>query len=132
MAGEEGVPPWVTFILEQVQQQFADMNRRLDTLVSRDAFTQEQNRVNEALQQMRASQDDLRRELEALKSALQSEATARVTAETNLAHARTTEQKDRDKEQAARRWQIFGILASPFASALVIWVLSGGLRVGGS
>lgn len=120
MAGEDGIPPWVTFVLDQMRGQFADTNSRIDNLVTRDAFVQEQTRVNERF----TAQG---REIGELRSALQAEATARVTAETTLAKERTEEQKARDKDRANRGWLIFGMFATPVAGAIVLWILNGGL-----
>jgi hypothetical protein len=110
----------VTFVLDQMRGQFADTNSRIDNLVTRDAFVQEQARVNERLM----GHD---RELGELKGALQAEATARVAAETALGKERSDEAKLREKERANRGWLIFGMFATPIAGAIVLWVLNGGL-----
>lgn len=121
MANEEGgIPPWVTFVLDQMRGQFTETNSRIDNLVTRDAFTQEQSRVNEKF----TSQG---REIGELKSALQAEATARVTSESNLAKAREAEQTDREKEGRTRRWLVFALIATPFVSAFALWIIQGGL-----
>ncbi|QGZ16731.1 hypothetical protein PBI_DEWDROP_84 [Microbacterium phage Dewdrop] len=125
MAGEDGIPPWVTFILDQVRVQFTETNNRIDNLVTRDAFQQEQSRVNEKF-------DTHGREIGELKAALQAEATARVTAETNLAKAREKEAEDRQKDQANRRWLVFAMIATPFVSAAAVWILGGGLSTVGA
>lgn len=118
---EQEVPPWVTFILDRVDGQFETLGKRIDGLVTRDAFLQEQSRVNEKL----SIQDN---QLSDLKTALQAEATARVNSEQSLARERSQEQKDREKEQANRRWLVFSIIATPFVTAFMIWVLNGGLQ----
>lgn len=131
MAAEDEVPPWVTFILGQVQNQFADMKRELATLVTRDSFAQEQSRVNERFAAQGREISEVKRENETLKVNLQAEASARVTSEAALAKERRQEQKDREKEQGNRRWMVFAMIATPFASAAVLWVLNGGLQTTG-
>jgi len=121
VAAEETIPPWVTFILNQVGDQFSTLNKRIDDMVTRDAFQQEQSRVNEKFEAQG-------KEIGDLKVALQAEATARVTAERALSKEREEERKEREKEQANRRWLVFGMIATPFVSAFVIWLLSGGLQ----
>lgn len=128
MAGEEDVPPWVTFILGQVREQFTEVKQQLGSLVTRDAFSQEQIRVNERLSSLGREIGELKTSNSNLETKLQAEATARVNAETQLARERGQEQKDREKDQANRRWMIFAMIATPFVAAIIAWVLGGGLQ----
>lgn len=124
MADGDGIPPWVEFVLRQVREQFEGVNQRLDNLVTRDAFVQEQSRVNEKF-------DAHGRDISETKAALAAEATARVTAEQNLAKERAEDQKDREREAGNRRWMLFGIAASPIVAAIVGWVTAALISAGG-
>ncbi|MCJ1709215.1 hypothetical protein [Microbacterium sp. VKM Ac-2923] len=111
------IPPWVDFVLRQVGEEFARVNVRLDNLVTRDAFLQEQNRVNENFQR-------LVREQAEQKAALASETAARLLAERTLAEARAQEQNEREREAGNRRWQVFGMFATPIAALIIGWVVA--------
>lgn len=113
---EGEIPPWVTFVLQNVREEFVGVNARLDNLVTRDSFLQEQGRVNEKFE---AQQRDLNR----LDVALAAETTARLTAESTLATARAQEQSDREREAAAKRWQVFAMFATPIVSAILAYVV---------
>ncbi len=112
---EGEIPPWVTFVLQNVREEFVGVNARLDNLVTRDSFLQEQARVNEKF-------DVMQRDLTRLDVALAAETTARVTAESTLASARAQEQSEREREAGNRRWQVFAMFATPVVGAILAYV----------
>ena len=119
------IPPWVEFVLRQQGKEFAAVNARLDNLVSRDAFMQEQSRVNEKF-------EGVVREQAKQEAALASETAARLLAERTLADARAQEQSEREREAGNRRWQVFGMFATPIAALIVAWVVAALQSTGGT
>lgn len=119
MAAEE-IPPWVEFVLAQVSKQFDGVNARLDNLVTRDAFTEEQKRVNEKF-------DAQGRDISALRADLAAEATARAAERLESANKATADAQANQRTARQTNWQWFALFASPVATALVIWILNGGL-----
>jgi len=120
MADDPAIPPWVNFVLEQVNRQFEGVNKRLDNLVTQESFRQEQARVNERLE----GHD---RELGEVKGQISAEATARNT-ENQIRLKEENAQKDKLlATQRQTQWQWFLIFAGP----LVTWILTNFFRAGG-
>jgi uncharacterized protein YdaU (DUF1376 family) len=112
--GDDGIPPWVDFVLDRVDKQFDNTNSRIDRLVTQDAFRQEQDRVNQRL----TTHD---RELGESKAAIQAEANARAT-ENRLRAEQENAQKDRIiATQKQTQWQWLLIIAGP----IIGWVVGG-------
>lgn len=113
-------PPWVTFILEEMNRRFDSLEKRLDRSVSSETFRDEQTRVNTELGELRT--------ITTKNSAdIQAEAHARVTAELARAKTEQTEANRRQELQRQTRWQWFLLPASPLAALLIAWMASGGL-----
>lgn len=113
-------PPWVTFILEEMNRRFDSLDKRLDKSVSTETFRDEQARVNMELKELSAAA--------AKNSAdIQAEANARVAAELARAQAERGESERRQELQRQTRWQWFLIPASPIAVLVVGWLANGGL-----
>ncbi|MDQ1113922.1 hypothetical protein QE418_003370 [Microbacterium testaceum] len=119
------IPPWVEFVLRRQGEEFAGVNARLDNLVTRDAFLQEQSRVNEKF-------DGVIRDQAKHEAALASETSARLLAERTLSDARAQEQAEREREAGNKRWQIFLTFASPIAGLIVMWVVGALQNNGGA
>lgn len=120
MVGEDGIPPWVEYLTGEMNRRFDSLDGELRTLVTRDAFRDEQSRVNAELRR----QD---REIAELRADLKAESTARGAAELTAANAAKTEAQERQRVARATNWQWFLVIAGPVAAALVAWVASGGL-----
>ncbi len=120
MSEQPEMPPWFRLLREDIAEMRRDFSERLDRLVSRDTFLQEQSRVNDKF-------DEMNRDLFAVRNDLTKEVQARVTAEQVLAKERLAEQQLREREAGSRRWMIFGLFAAPVVSAVLAWVISGGL-----
>lgn len=120
MAGEDGIPPWVEYLTGEMNRRFDALDVVLRTLVTRDAFRDEQSRVNAELRR----QD---REIADLKADLKAESTARAAAELSAANAAKAEAQERQRVQRQTNWQWFLVIAGPVATLLVSWIASGGL-----
>lgn len=120
MTGEDGIPPWVEYLTGEMNRRFDSLDGVLRTLVTRDAFRDEQSRVNAELRR----QD---REIAELKADLKAESTARGVAELTAANAAKTAAQERQRVAHATNWQWFLVIAGPVAAVLVGWVASGGL-----
>lgn len=115
-----GIPPWVQFILDDMNRQFAQTNQKIDKLVTQVEFRDEKSRVNERLR-------DIERDNAKNAADIQAEATARANSEI----ARTARERDEGARQQATerqtRWQWFAIPAAAIAGYVVPWILGGGL-----
>lgn len=120
MAGEDGIPPWVEYLTGEMNRRFDSLDGVLRTLVTRDAFRDEQTRVNTELRR----QD---REIADLKADLKAESTARGAAELKAAEAAKSEAQERQRVQRATNWQWFLVFAGPIVTLIVAWVANGGL-----
>ena len=120
MAGEESIPEWVKWLNEQMDMGLRSLGDRIDKLVTRDAFEQEQKRVDEKFGGQGREIGDLRAKLEA-------EATARAASELASANKQAQEAQRREGVQRQTNWQWFALFASPVVGALIVWVLNGGL-----
>lgn len=114
------IPPWVEFILAQMDKRFDNQDAKLERLVTRDAFREEQSRVNDLIR-------ELQKDSAKNASDISSEATARMNAEV----AQSTRERDEAQRQQATerqtRWQWFAIPAAAVAAYLVPWIANGGL-----
>jgi hypothetical protein len=119
MATDE-IPPWVEFVLAQMGKQFDGVNTRLDNLVTRDAFTEEQKRVNEKF-------DSQGRDISSLRADLVAEATARAAATLEAANKATAEAQASQRTARQTNWQWLALIASPFIGGFAYWILNGGL-----
>jgi septal ring factor EnvC (AmiA/AmiB activator) len=119
MAADE-IPPWVEFVLAQVSKQFDGVNARLDSLVTRDAFTEEQKRVNEKF-------DSHGREISSLRADLAAEATARAAERLESANKAAADAQANQRTARQTNWQWLALIASPFIGGFALWILNGGL-----
>ena len=117
---EDGIPPWVEYLTGEMNRRFDSLDGVLRALVTRDAFRDEQSRVNAELRR----QD---REIAELRADLKAESTARGAAELTAANRAKSEAQERQRVARATNWQWFLVIAGPVAAALVGWVASGGL-----
>lgn len=117
---DEGIPPWVEYLTSEMNRRFDSLDGVLRTLVTRDAFRDEQARVNAELRR----QD---KEIADLKADLKAESAARGAAELAGANAAKSEALERQRVQKATNWQWFGLIAGPIIAYLVGWVSNGGL-----
>lgn len=113
-------PPWVTFILEEMNRRFDSLEKRLDRSVSAETFRDEQTRVNTELKELQAIGTKNTADIQA-------EANARVAAELARAQSERTESQRRQELQRQTRWQWFLIPAGPLAIWVVNWIASGGM-----
>lgn len=120
MAGEDGIPPWVEYLTGEMNRRFDALDGILRSLVTRDAFRDEQTRVNTELRR----QD---REISDLKADLKAESTARASEQLTAANQAKAEAQERQKVQRATNWQWFLVVAGPLATLLLTWVANGGL-----
>lgn len=119
------IPPWFNLLREDIAAMRKDFNDRLDRLVSRDAFQQEQQRVNEKF-------DDQGRDIGRLRTDLEKEVQVRVISAETAARERAAEQSLREREAGNRRWGVLAWFASPLISAAVAWVAATLIANGGS
>lgn len=114
------IPPWVEFILAQMDKRFDAQDAKLEKFLTRDAFREEQTRVNDLIR-------DLQKDTAKNTSDINAEATARMNGEV----ARTARERDETQRSQATerqtRWQWFVIPATAVAGYLVPWILSGGM-----
>jgi len=127
MAGD---PPDVSWYFNLLREDLAamrkEMNENLGKLVSNETFRQEQSRVNEKF-------EALAKDISDLTTDLAKEVQARVTAEQVRLTEKAKEQQDRGKEAASRRWQIFGMFASPLITLIIGFVFVATVtRLGGT
>lgn len=120
MAEEDGIPPWVKYLTDEMNRRFDSLDTKMTQMVSRDAFREEQRRVNDKI-------DDLSRELGKNASDIQAEAGARVASELAAANAARVEAEKRQQVARQTSWQWFALLAAPVVVGIVSWVLAGGL-----
>lgn len=114
------IPPWVEFMLAQMDKRFDAQDAKLEKLVTRDAFREEQSRVNDLIR-------DLQKDTAKNASDINAEATARANSEI----ARTGRERDEAQRQQATerqtRWQWFLIPAAPLAALFINWFAGGGM-----
>lgn len=113
-------PEWVNFILAEMNRRFDAQDAKLDKLVTKDTFRDEQSRVNEAIREMRVN-------IAQNTSDIKSEAAAR--ANTEIAHS-NRERDEAQKRQAVERqtsWQWLAVFVVPIVGILLTWVANGGL-----
>lgn len=114
------IPPWVEFMLAQMDKRFDSQDAKLEKLVTRDAFREEQSRVNDLIR-------DLQKDSAKNTSDINAEATARMNAEV----ARSSKEREETQRQQATerqtRWQWFAIPAAAVAGYVVPWIANGGL-----
>jgi hypothetical protein len=115
---DNGLPVWFGLLREDITAMRLDMNARLDRLVTQDAFSAEQRRVNEELARVKADQA--------------TEATTRATADANEAAARKADNEALESKQAKNGvWIRWGVgLAIGIPGAYIAW--SGFLAAGGA
>lgn len=118
---DEGIPPWVRYMSDEMNRRFDGISSEIRQLVTRDAFRDEQSRVNDELKR-------LGREIGDVESDLKAESGARVAAEIASATAAEKTAKEQQSTQKATNWQWFLLLASPFLGALIQWIITGGLQ----
>lgn len=119
---ESSAPPaWVEFILSHMDKRFDSQAARLDQLVSRETFRDEQARINDVLR-------DMQQDISSNQADIKAEATTRANAE--LARARSDNEELREAQAVARqtRWQWFLIPAVPAAGLILNWLMTGGLQ----
>ena len=113
-------PAWVEFILAQMDKRFDQQDAKLEKLVTRDTFRDEQSRVNDLIR-------DIQKDVSENRASIQAEATARANSEL----VRTQRERDEaEKRQAIAKqtsWQWFAIPASALAAYIIPWLLSGGM-----
>lgn len=113
-------PPWVDFLLQEMNRRFDAQDAKLNRLVTQETFRDERQRVN-----------DLIRDLQADTAQNMADIKAEATARTNEALVRANRERDEaNKRQAVEsqtRWQWFLIPAVPVVGYLVPWILNGGL-----
>lgn len=114
------IPPWVQFILDDMNRQFGLTNTKIDKLVTQVEFRDEKSRVSDALR-------ELSKDVAKNASDIQAESTARANSEI----ARTA--RERDVGETARqterqtRWQWVAIPLAVVAGYLGDFLLKGGL-----
>lgn len=115
-----GIPPWVQFILDDMNRQFGTTNQKIDKLVTQVEFRDEKSRVNDRLR-------DIEKDNAKNAADIQAEATARMNGEV----ARSAKERDEAQRQQATerqtRWQWFAIPAAAVAAYVVPWIANGGL-----
>lgn len=114
-------PAWVEFLMSHMDKRFDAQDARLDKLVSRETFRDEQNRLNGII-------NDMQKDIAANAGDIRAEATARANAE--LARLRQVNEEARESQAVARqtRWQWFLIPAAPIGVMIVNWLMTGGLQ----
>lgn len=113
------IPPWVQFILDDMNRQFGLTNTKIDKLVTQVEFRDEKSRVSDALR-------ELGKDVAKNAADIQAEATARMNSEV----ARSQKEKEEvERSQATERqtkWQWFAIPFAAFAGYIVDFLLKGG------
>jgi cytochrome c-type biogenesis protein CcmH/NrfG len=113
---DEAPPGGVAWYFNLLRQDFGElrkeMNENMKQLVSNETFRSEQSRVNEKFEAVTTAINELAADLA-------KEVQARVTAEQARLQQKQQEQRDREKEAASRRWQIFAMVASPVVTLII-------------
>lgn len=117
---EDGLPPWVQYLAAQIAEMRTELGGRIDKLVTRDAFRDEQARVNTELQR-------LGREIGEQQADLKAEASARASERLDSAKQQAEDAKKRQSLERNKNWMWLGIILTPFVGAFVTWLISGGL-----
>ncbi|MDF2506271.1 MAG: hypothetical protein K0Q52_130 [Microbacterium sp.] len=117
---DDGIPPWVEYLSNLIDRRFAEQGARIDKLVTRDAFSEEQKRVNEKF-------DAQQQQIAQANANIQAEATARAASELAAANKATQDAQQQQRTARQTNWQWFALFAVPTVGAIVLWVINGGL-----
>ncbi|AYD86178.1 hypothetical protein SEA_BURRO_35 [Microbacterium phage Burro] len=115
---EEQMPLWARQFQGEMLRGLQGVQNTLATVVTKESFRDEKDRVNAEL-------TGLRGESQSIRDALNAESTARQTSELAAAKKVAEEATARQKVQAATNWQWFALIAIPFGTKLVDWLLGG-------
>lgn len=127
--GDEGMTPSQFQVLrEDIAQMRTEWNQRFDNLVTRDTFSDERRRVDGRFL-------DQAREVADLKTALEKESTARVSAQTDAFNAQIRERNEREKVKRQTTWQwlalVITLVAGPTITILMTAALAQAGIIGG-
>lgn len=114
------IPPWVEFILAQMDKRFDNQDAKLEKLVTRDAFREEQSRVNDLIR-------DLQKDVAKNGADISAEATARANSELVRTGRERDEAQRQQTTERQTRWQWFLIPAAPLAALAIQWIAGGGM-----
>ena len=107
--------------MSHMDKRFDAQDARLERLVSKDTFRDEQARLNVIL-------NDMQKDIAATQSDIRAEATARANAELTRARSESEELRKAQAVERQTRWQWFLIPAAPVGVMLVNWLMTGGLQ----
>ena len=113
-------PPWVEFILAEMNRRFDAQDRKLDQLVTQTEFRDEKTRVNDALREMS-------KDISKNTADIQAEATARANSEIVRANRERDEVQRTQATERQTRWQWFAIPFSAVVGYLVTYAMNGGM-----
>jgi hypothetical protein len=105
----------------------ARMEARLEKVVTHDLFVAEQKRIDGRFRDVGEDVTELRAANAGLEKQIAAEVTARKDAEANMLRQQQERDQQIERQRGTIRWSIVGILASPIVSAIVVFVVSGGL-----
>lgn len=114
-------PAWVEFLMSHMDKRFDAQDARLERLVTRETFRDEQARVNEMLREMQ-------RDIAQNQSDIKAEATTRANAELQRARADNEEMREAQAVARQTRWQWFLIPAAPIGALVIDWLMGGGMQ----
>lgn len=118
--GTSGEDRLAEILLREMREFRQEVGKRLDSLVTRDAFEAEKERVNERMGDIR---EDVSAESRARERAVNDEREARIAAVAIVEEKRLLLERETEKRKSRDRWLV-GVALAPLAFMLMQYALN--------